>query len=418
MSLLSYMMRTMLVVIPGVLLIGWGVCFANGITGTHFYVTMIAIIILGSLIGILSSIINHRRFIAPIAEINEFLHKLADGNMKERLDSANVGQLKPIAEALNRTTDIWSDVLNQIERASTEVNLNALQLSNGARQTNMAAVQITEAIEEMAAGAEQQVKGVQDTSAFIFNLADCMEDVAAHSEETLLRINQSAKKADNGSKLLLTARGQMDSICHNVQDLTEIVEELGKRSNEIGSIVEVISGIAAQTNLLALNAAIEAARAGEHGKGFAVVANEVRKLAEISASSTMQISEMITFIQTETNRIVQTMASVNTEIKQGINLMGDAEEAFIEIDHGFQTVTKQMANVVAIIDDIASSSNAAEKHMNDISGATQESAAANQNVLSSTEEQLASMQEIEASSAKLSNMADELKQLMKKFELK
>jgi methyl-accepting chemotaxis protein len=116
----------------------------------------------------------------------------------------------------------------------------------------------------------------------------------------------------------------MRLIHDTVQDLSKVIRGLGERSKEIGEIVAVITKISSQTNLLALNAAIEAARAGEHGRGFAVVADEVRKLAEQSAQSAQQISELITHIQKETLNAVQSMDQATKEVQSGLDVVDSA----------------------------------------------------------------------------------------------
>ncbi len=136
---------------------------------------------------------------------------------------------------------------------------------------------------------------------------------------------------------------------------TDSIQKLGKRSEEIGGIITVISDIAEQTNLLALNAAIEAARAGEQGKGFAVVASEVRKLAEQSKQASGQITGLINDIQAETSVTVRTMESNLLAVNEQVMIINKGGEALeeivdkvIETETGVEHMKNSFSNVMRI----------------------------------------------------------------------
>ncbi|MCM3706046.1 MULTISPECIES: methyl-accepting chemotaxis protein [Cytobacillus] len=417
MSQLSYILRTLFVIIPAVLIISIAVCVGNGLEGSAFWMTIGFVFILGTLAGMLSAFMNYRKFIAPISKINAYIEELAEGNMSKRLDEKSVGQLGSIASALNHTASAWQMVLNKVVLASDEVTQYAQQLSSGAQQTNMATSHIAEVIEEIAAGADNQVNGVGSASHVILQMSETLTQVAANSEQVTEQINDSLEKANHGDSAISTAGCQMNSIHVNVQDLSKVVKGLGQRSQEIGKIIEVITGIAAQTNLLALNAAIEAARAGEQGKGFAVVANEVRNLAEKSAESTLQISQLISKIQEETHQVVQTMDTVNHEVTEGMEVMKGAGDSFKQIRQSVSMVTNQMQEVSSAIQQMSAGSRQMVQSMDEITHVANESAMATQSVLASTEEQAASMEEISLSADHLTGMAEDLKELISRFRL-
>jgi methyl-accepting chemotaxis protein len=126
----------------------------------------------------------------------------------------------------------------------------------------------------------------------------------------------------------------MRKISDAVQSSSQIVEDLGRQSDHITSIVNTIKEIADQTNLLALNAAIEAARAGEQGRGFAVVADEVRKLAERTSLSTKEISEMVAKIQNGTRCAVSSMQAGVHQVSSGVELANQAGNSINQIRDG------------------------------------------------------------------------------------
>lgn len=413
----SYMLRTLLIVIPGVLLIGFGVCIGNGISGFAFWITMNTILLLGSLIGILSSILNYRRFIAPISIINESIERLSTGDLTIQLEEARVGQLKPIANAINHTSEQWTEVLNSIVNASEEVASYSEQLQEGSIQTNNAKKLINSAIEEIVDGAERQVNSIENTKAKIAelstNLNNCMSQSKIISEQMLV----SCEKANRGSIIIDNASSQMDRIYSNIQDVSGDVYGFGERSKEIGHIVGVISDIAAQTNLLALNAAIEAARAGAHGKGFAVVANEIRKLAEKSSEATVQIDSLIKTIQVEADSVAYTMKSVNNEMKLGIEEMHVAGHSFSHIQNDVKKATDDIAEMSAVMDQLSDESDYATVQMDQIADISLQTAASSQNILVSTEAQSAAVDEITSYTARLAIMSANLKKLMMRFSL-
>jgi methyl-accepting chemotaxis protein len=217
---------------------------------------------------------------------------------------------------------------------------------------------------------------------------------------------EAAKKAgsiakEGGSVVAETISG-MNRIALVVKKSAETVHTLGKSSDQIGEIVQVIDDIADQTNLLALNAAIEAARAGEQGRGFAVVADEVRKLAERTTKATKEIASMIKQIQKDTNGAVSSMEEGTKEVEKGKHLADKAGESLNQIIKGAEQVVDIITQVAAASEEQSSTSEQISKSIEAISNVTQESSAG--------------IQEIARASEDLSRLTLNLQDLIGKFK--
>jgi methyl-accepting chemotaxis protein len=205
-------------------------------------------------------------------------------------------------------------------------------------------------------GANVQSKNVEKSTEAMMDISSGIQQIASNAENVSNTSTTVLQTVADGSKAIDTVIGQMRSIHQKVENLSNVITNLSKYSLEIGNIVKTITDISSQTNLLALNAAIEAARAGEHGKGFAVVADEVRKLSEQAASSTSQISEIVSTIQENISKSVEYMNEGEEEVTNGIRIVNDAKYAFELIQSDINDVSQQIIEVSAAVQELSAGS--------------------------------------------------------------
>ncbi|MGG3805096.1 methyl-accepting chemotaxis protein [Metabacillus fastidiosus] len=354
----------------------------------------------------------------PVKFISKLLNKIANGDLKvEKVRVKTKDEIAVLGNAVNQMAGSLQGLIGEIKNTSEHVVSASEELTASASETSRATEQITSTIQEVATGTENQVKSVDDCAASIERLSNGIEQVASSAHNVNTTMDTTLEKSDNGNKAVQNAINQMDSVNKSVDELSVVIKGLGARSQEIGNILDVITDISAQTNLLALNAAIEAARAGEQGRGFAVVADEVRKLAEQSANSAQQISEMISVIQEETKFAVQSMTSTVQEVSEGIATVNIANESFEEIQQAIKGVSQQILDVTTSSEQMSVSIEEINKVMNLIIEMTGLTATGTQNITSATEEQLSSMEEITASAISLSQMSEKLQEYTLRFKV-
>jgi methyl-accepting chemotaxis protein len=352
----------------------------------------------------------------PLKKVASKLDELAGGDLTvEPVDFDGKDEVGTLGQAFNKLVVQLRSLIGEVKLAGEQVAASSEQLTSSADQTAKAAEQAAAAIQEIATGSEVQTQRTAESVRVMEELGTAIQRIATTAGTVSESSVRAAQEAEQGNEYIIKAVEQMSAVQEAVNRAAEMVTLLGVRSEAIGEIVQVITGIASQTNLLALNAAIEAARAGEQGRGFAVVADEVRKLAEQSEESAQEIARLIGDIQLETGQVMAAMNQGTAETEAGSVAVREAGLAFQRIVSAAQAVAEQIQEVSAATEQMTAGIQQVASSMDEMNRLAQEAAVHTQGAAANSEEQLASMQEIARSSENLNRLSHQLQQTISRF---
>lgn len=379
---------------------------------------VVGVVIVFSLVtGLLFFLFMNARF-KILYRISEAAERVSKGDLTvEAIEVKSEDELGRVALMVNHMLASLRKVLYQVHDTGAVVASASEQLAASMEETKLVSDQIAHTIHDLAVGMDRQIQTIQTGVRTLHDMAGEIQQVDHRSRAVSDSALQSELKATKGDNAVDAVNQQMESIFRIVNGLADSVKGLGSRSEEMGSVIEVISGIASQTNLLALNAAIEAARAGEHGKGFAVVASEVRHLAEQSALSAQRIAGMIELTREEINRVVLTMSEATRGVTDGMQIVGEAREIFAEVHAFVHDVVNQIQQVSKALAQVSARAGQVADSFADIEHVAEQGASGMQTISAAAQEQLATLSEVNSSTAALAKMAEELHTSLNGFTL-
>lgn len=247
------------------------------------------------------------------------------------------------------------------------------------------------AIDEVGKGLHKQLVATEESTESMKDINEAIRELSIRSNDISEQSNMTLQLTQDGDEKLKESIRIMDKFNHTINTTFDGIKVLGEKSNEISTIVKVITGISEQINLLALNAAIEAARAGEHGKGFAVVADEVRKLAGQSSDSALEVSNIVKSIQDETERVVNSMEQGTKEFAVTNEKVSEIAIMFDKILETTQVIADNNMSSSASTEELSSSSQQITVAMDQISFISQESVEMFDELVGISDEELATM---------------------------
>ncbi len=366
--------------------------------------------------GILFFVLRYLVF-TPIRKLQVFANEIANYNLKiEPIAMKRDDEIGRVTKSFNSMLESLRDIVGNVSQSAGRVADISVNLSESANQTEITSQQVALSIADVADGTTKQA---EHTASIIEMIEDTKNRVETGDQESLRILDntqQSTDTARKGQTAISKAIENLSSVTTTVQFATDAIQKLGKRSDEIGGIVTIISDISNQTNLLALNAAIEAARAGEHGRGFAIVSDEVRKLAEQSNQAAEQISNLIQDIQAETSVTVRTMESNLEAVQSQVNMIREGGKALEQIVENVERSELDAKHIKGIFQDLKDNAAQVLHAVQGISDILSQAVASAQQVAAAAEEQSATVEEIAGHAGELASMSDGLKKEVNKFQ--
>lgn len=340
----------------------------------------VAIVAIGSLALLIAvflggltvrSICRNLRY--TVARVEDLSH--GDGDLTQRIPVNTSDELGNLAANLNTFIEKLQQMVGSVKDSTDQTAEHSATLSS--------------TVEELGAS-------VTEVAATTNQFASTLQAMSDRSQDLVVLAQSAEGQTGKGAQQITHTMGIMGDINQSMNGLGQEIQRLEKQSEQIQTIVGVITAIADQTNLLALNAAIEAARAGEHGRGFSVVAGEVRDLAEESAKAAQEISAVISEIR---HVMQQTVAQANENV-------GRVEQG-----------TKAAQDTGVVFESIRSTMDELVEGIRSLAASNQQLTAGGEEIAATSQQQSASIEEIGATATHLANMAAQLQELVEQFRV-
>lgn len=293
---------------------------------------MISIVIAVLLVAAASFFVITKKVTAPLQSMIRLLRRLADGDYSNEIEVRSADEIGEMAKAINnlknkleKTIEGLADALTVLNSVSTGMHEASRDISNGTQEQYSRTDQVATAMTEMSSTAQE---------------------VADHANNAAQATGDADDTAKSALGVMNSAIATITDMSHHIASTTNVIKRLEENANQVGTVLDVIKGIAEQTNLLALNAAIEAARAGEQGRGFAVVADEVRTLAQRTQESTAEIHGIIESVQHAAQDAVKAIEQGKTQSEDSVGKVTESGDTLQAIETAVEQLT-QMNHQIA-----------------------------------------------------------------------
>jgi methyl-accepting chemotaxis protein len=331
-----------------------------------------ACLVAGSACGVAVYALVHVVLLKRLKRISDIANAIGRNDISHSCEMQSDDMIGEIIDAFNQMAANLRNMIGQISGATT-------QLAAAAEETST----ITD---ETSRGVQAQQTEIDSIASAMNEMTSTVQEVARNAADASTAAQTADSEAKHGALVATEAIGGIDSLVNEVNSAAQVIRNLEKESENIGSVLDVIRGIAEQTNLLALNAAIEAARAGEQGRGFAVVADEVRTLASRTQQSTREIQDMILRLQSGAGNAVKVMEGAQSKAQESSDRVEKAAESLAMIAGSVSAINDMNTMIASAAEEQSAVAAEMQSNMNNIREVADRSAEGAQQTAQASEE--------------------------------
>lgn len=388
---------------------------AEGLSNLRNSLFIIVIVII--LIAILMSVYLSHILVKPINQLKNKAELIKSGDLTVQIDNTGTDEVGVLSQVFKEMVSGLTDITKEIQGSTQKVSESINFLSSSFTETAKASEEITQVISEVASGSVEQSKRVDEVSHVMDGVFNQVVNVVSNAKSVSDTANHAIKNTEEVSEIFKTSMQKVNKVNETVEGAASIIQEFGNKSKEISTFSETVSEIARQTNLLALNAAIEAARAGEQGRGFAVVADEIRKLADQTSRATVHINEIVNAMQAEVSTAITAVQDGATQAREGVSAVAQVDAYLEKLQISNKDAFLRVKGILDAINIIENDCRSSVEKIQEVADFSRSFSAGSQQSAASTEEQAASIQQIETHLDSIKQMTDRLDNAVSKFKI-
>lgn len=354
----------------------------------------------------------------PVAIMTEAMKQIAAGNlMRQEVDIQNRDDIGEMAVSYNEMAKNLRDLLARIRASSEQLSVQADQLSASSEESLASSEVVVKAAENNMLGSRDQMVIVENVQSSMQQLQKEVAQISSYNDAMLSSSKSVNLFVKQGTSILSSVAREMERVHISIDQSASTIHEMANQTNKIQTVTDLIKEISEQTNLLAINAAIEASRAGESGKGFSVVAEEVRRLAGQTKNAVADIEMMMNSVQSETIKAVQSINDGSAIVENGLQSTNHSMKVFVSIENAVEEVGHTIETVSVSIGEIDGITGNVANGLERIRKWAEASLLTTAETSSATDQQLASNEEVAASSKELTTVAEALHTEIMKFKM-